>query len=280
MNRKLLENQAQLVQSEKMAGIGQIAAGVAHEINNPVGFIKSNLGTLTEYVGVFKNHLASYETLHGAILKRKPLDNDIKKYADDIEQIREKDDIGFILDDVDKLLAESVEGANRVQDIVEGLNRFARIDKGEIQEADINERIETTLRVVWNELKYKCEVRKNFGVLPLILCCPGQLDQVFMNLIVNASQAISSRGVITIDTAATDTHVVVRISDTGEGIPPENIRKLFDPFFTTKTRGTGLGLSVSFGIVKSHNGIINVESEAGKGTTFTVRLPIEGADHE
>ncbi len=165
---------------------------------------------------------------------------------------------------------------------IEGLRSFARLDEAEVKESDVNESIESTLRVVWNELKYKCEVHKDLGTLPLIRCHPGQLNQVFMNLFVNAAQAIPEKGEITVETQATETEILVRVSDSGSGIPPEALSKLFDPFYTTKPvgQGTGLGLSISHGIVQKHNGTIEVESEMGKGTTFTVRLPIEGIVHE
>jgi len=276
MNERLKANQNQLVQSEKMASIGQLAAGVAHEINNPVGFVKSNLGTLTGYVKTFKAIFEEYRGLSGAIHN----DDKIVQTAilDNVEKISEKEDLPYILEDIDNLLTESIEGTERVRDIVQNLKSFARIDETQVKEADINEGIEATLKIVWNELKYKCTVHRNLQPLPLIRCCPGQLNQVFMNMLVNAAQAIPEKGDITIETEATDKDIIIRISDTGVGIKQENISKLFDPFFTTKAagKGTGLGLSISIGIIQKHNGTIYVESEAGKGSTFTIHLPIEG----
>ncbi|MFH1674651.1 MAG: ATP-binding protein [Pseudomonadota bacterium] len=276
MNHKLKENQAHLVQSEKMASIGQLAAGVAHEINNPVGFVTSNLGTLADYVGTFKELLVHYERLTETIGT-----NNIEQQKDILKQIEEliqKEDLSYVIEDIDHLLSESQEGTHRVKEIIQNLKDFARADEGELKEANINDGIEATLKIVWNELKYKCEVKKELGELPLIPCYLGQLNQVFMNLLVNAAQAIRERGEITIRTETVDGEVVIKITDTGEGIPPERLSKVFDPFFTTKPvgEGTGLGLAISYGIVEKHNGTIEVESELGKGTTFTLRLPTVG----
>jgi signal transduction histidine kinase len=277
-NSKLEENQAQLVQSEKMAGLGQLAAGVAHEINNPVSFIMSNIATLTEYVAVFKKLLAEYETVARAAQNGGFVNAGVKDPLERIARIREEEKLEDLLSDVDGLLDESKEGTRRVKDIVQGLKSFARMDESERKEANVNDCIEDTLKLVWNELKYKCEVRRELGGLPHISCNPGQLNQVFMNLLVNAAQAIPVKGTITVETKATDEHVVVRISDTGTGISRENLRKVFDPFFTTKPvgKGTGLGLSIAHGIIEKHQGTIKVESEVGKGTTFIIRLPLKG----
>ena len=279
-NQKLKDNQAKLVHSEKMAGLGQLAAGVAHEINNPVGFVTSNLGTLSGYVETFRKLFAEYQRLLDAA--RDGETDAIGGIVEVIEKIQEEEDLDYILGDVGQLVSESMDGTQRVKEIVEGLRSFARLDEAEVKESDINESIESTLKVVWNELKYRCEVRKELGTLPLIRCHPGQLNQVFMNLFVNAAQAIPEKGEITVETQATETEIIVRVSDTGGGIPPRELSKLFDPFFTTKPvgQGTGLGLSISHGIVQKHNGSIEVESEVGKGTTFTIRLPIEGIGHE
>ena len=279
-NQKLKENQAQLVHSEKMASLGQLAAGVAHEINNPLGFIQSNLVTLDEYIDVFKQLFRHYDQLTDALAEN---DKGKKEEAlTTIQNLRDEEDLEFVLEDVALLLVESLAGADRVKEIVKSLKSFARIDEADVKEADINEGIEATLRIIWNELKYKCTVEKNLKPLPPIRCFPGQLNQVFMNLIVNAAQAIPEKGTVTIETDVVDSEVLVRISDTGRGIHAENIPKLFNPFFTTKPvgEGTGLGLSISYGIIKKHNGRIEVESELEKGTTFTVHLPITGGNHD
>jgi len=280
MNQRVKENQNQLVQSEKMASIGQLAAGVAHEINNPVGFVKSNLGTLTGYVKTFKLLLSEYDVLTEAV--RKNNTERQKAALDMVEKIKIEENLEYILQDIDSLLSESIDGTERVGDIVQNLKTFARLDETKIREADINEGIEATLKIVWNELKYKCTVNKNLNPLPRIRCNLGQLNQVFMNILVNAAQSIPEKGEITITTEATDEEIVIKVSDTGSGIPDEIKGRLFEPFFTTKPsgKGTGLGLSVSLDIVHKHNGVIEIESEMGVGTTFTIRLPIGGVDDE
>lgn len=273
---RLRENQRQLIQSEKMASIGQLAAGVAHEINNPIGFVMSNLRTLAEYVNTIISLLKTHDQCLDAISS-----NDLngkERLEKKIQEIREKEDMAFIFEDITQLLAESLDGTERVNEIVKDLKSFARLDESEVKEADINECIESTLKIVWNELKYKCEVRKDLTPLPLTRCYPQQLNQVFMNMLVNAAHAIPEQGVITITSGIEEDRIAVKFSDTGVGIPPENLSKLFDPFFTTKEigKGTGLGLSISHGIVEKHGGEIKVESVVGKGTTFTIFLPVDG----
>jgi len=278
---KLNKTQSQLLQSEKMAGIGQLAAGVAHEINNPVGFIKSNLGTLSEYSVALKSIINGFGKLMEAVKQGRNMnDSDVSALVTELETLEQEEDLPYILKDMNALIAESTDGAQRVKEIVQNLKSFARLDESEQKEADINEGIEATLKVVWNELKYKATVVKNLKPLPLIRCYPGQLNQVFMNLLVNAAQSIKDQGTITIDTESHDSMVTIRISDTGSGIPKENLSRLFDPFFTTKPvgKGTGLGLSISYGIIKKHNGSIEVESQVGRGTSFTVTLPISEAE--
>ncbi|MBL8830512.1 MAG: PAS domain S-box protein [Planctomycetaceae bacterium] len=268
--------ETQLVQSEKMASLGVMAAGVAHEINNPIGFVSSNLSTLADYFATFTTLLDQYEALTVAA-KRGDLEA-VKQQHAAIQATRARDDVDYIRQDVGSLLSESTDGLHRVKEIVQNLRSFARLDEADIKEADINDCLETTLRVVWNELKYKAQVVKNLQPLPAIRCYPGQLNQVFVNLLVNAAQAIAERGIITLHTEATATHIVICVADTGAGIAPENLNRLFTPFFTTKGigKGTGLGLSISYGIVQKHNGTIDVSSKLGQGTEFTIRLPIEG----
>ncbi|MBI4230658.1 MAG: hypothetical protein HY608_07460 [Planctomycetes bacterium] len=276
LHRELQGNQAQLVHSEKMAGLGQIAAGVAHEINNPVGFIMSNLGTLTGYVSTFKGLLDEYQRFSSAFQEGRS--GEAAEILARIQEIIEKEDLDYVRKDVDQLLSESAEGTHRIKEIVQSLKSFAHIDEAQVKEANVNDCIETTLKVIWNELKYKCKVLKRLGDLPPIRCYPGQLNQVFMNLLINAAQAIPERGEIRIETEASDKDVIVRISDTGTGIPEENLAKLFTPFFSTKPvgKGTGLGLSIAFGIIQKHGGRIDARSTVGKGTTFTIHLPLRG----
>jgi two-component system NtrC family sensor kinase len=183
--------------------------------------------------------------------------------------------LDFLLEDFDTVISESQDGSQRVKSIVENLRDFSHVGKGKSEFADINKGIQSTLNIVWNELKYKAEVIKEYGDIPQIECLPQQLNQVFMNLLINAAQAITTHGQIRIRTYQEGKNVIIEISDTGVGIPKEMIPRIFEPFFTTKEvgQGTGLGLSVAYGIVQKHNGKIEVESEANKGTTFRVILP-------
>jgi len=275
---KLNQMQAQLLQSEKLASLGQLSAGVAHELNNPIGFVHSNLGTLAEYVRDVKSLLEKYASLE----KRMPTDKPCRELVREIEGFKERIGLQSMLDDFDKIISESQEGAQRVKTIVQNLKDFAHRDKGRLELADINKGIESTLNIVWNELKYKATVTKKLGLIPEVECFPQQLNQVFMNLLVNAAQAIEEKGEITIKTYHSGKSVVVEISDTGVGILHENLEHIFEPFFTTKEvgKGTGLGLSVVYGIIESHGGKIEVESEVGKGSTFRVILPVRGRqDH-
>jgi len=280
LSRELRENQAHLVQSEKMAAIGHLAAGVAHEINNPIGYISSNLGTLRQYVDVFRRLLGEYGNAAEAV--REGRDEDARAALDRADELRRAEDLEFILGDLDQLLDDSSEGTRRVAEIVQSLKSFARVDESQLKEASVNDGIEATLKVVWNELKYKCQVHKSLGEVPTISCYPGKLNQVFMNLLVNAAQAIPGRGEVTIESGAGEDHVFVRISDTGKGIPADQLEMIFEPFFTTKDpgKGTGLGLAISRNIVEEHGGRLEVESREGAGTTFTVRLPREGLRDE
>lgn len=263
-NAELKAAQSQMLQREKMASIGQLAAGVAHEINNPVGFITSNLGTLSKYIDRFTEYIDA--------LKKAIKD----EYEEELKELNKKLKIDFVADDAKDLIIESLDGTDRVGKIVTGLKSFSRIDEAEHKQADINECLESTINIIWNELKYKAKINKEYGELPLTKCYPQQLNQVFMNLLINASHAIEKQGEIGIKTWHQDNSIHVSISDTGSGISPENLPKLFEPFFTTKKvgKGTGLGLSISYDIVKKHEGDITVDSEIGRGTTFTIQLPV------
>ena len=278
-NRRLKENQGQLLQSEKMAMVGQLAAGVAHEINNPVGFVLSNLNTLGEYEADLADLLAFYDEL----LELIPAGDQsaIESKLQEIETQKEEMDLEFLLDDLKNLVTESRDGAERVRKIVRDLRDFSHVDRKERMPADINAGLESTLNIVWNELKYKAEVERQYGELPEVECYPMELNQVFMNILINASHAIEEKGKITIRSYADEDAVCVAITDTGKGMSPEIQAKVFMPFFTTKDvgEGTGLGLSMCYNIVtEKHGGQISVASEEGKGTTFTVRIPLSEAD--
>lgn len=260
----------QRMQSNKMAAIGQLAAGVAHEINNPIAFVGSNLGSLDDYLQDLFSIIEAYEnasTLAGS-------DNAF----DEARRLRRELNYDYLKKDVADLLRESSGGIERVRKIVMDLKNFSRIDSPDWEWGDIHECLDSTLNIVWNELKYHCRVTKNYGSLPQIRCLPSQLNQVFMNLLVNAGQAIEGNGEITITTECVgDAAVRVKISDTGGGIEPHALASVFDPFYTTKPvgKGTGLGLSLTWGIVERHGGKIEVTSEPGNGATFTVTLPVE-----
>ena len=271
VNKRLEDAQNQLLQSEKMATIGQLAAGVAHEINNPVGYINSNLGTLQKYIKDLFVMLDAYE-------QAEPLLAANPETIRNILALRKKLDLAFLKEDVVALMNESQEGISRVKKIVQDLKDFSHVDEAEWQWADIRKGIDSTLNVVWNELKYKAEVIKQYNAIPDVECLPSQLNQVFMNLLVNAAHAIEDKGVIFIRSGQDNAHEVwVEVSDSGKGIPAENLKRIFDPFFTTKPvgKGTGLGLSLSYSIIQKHHGRIEVVSEVATGTTFRVYLPIK-----
>jgi len=269
-NKQLEQAQSQLLQSEKMSAIGLLASGVAHEINNPVGYVNSNLGTLEKYLADIFVILDKYEAVE-TLLGGHPL-------LEELRQFKAKVDFAYIRNDTKSLIAESHEGLERVKKIILDLKEFAHFDNEDRWVwADVHQGLNSTLNVVWNELKYKCEVVKEYGDLPKIYCLPSQLNQVFMNLLVNAAQAIEVRGKITLRTGQEGDWVWVKVSDTGKGIRAEDMPNLFNPFFTTKPvgEGTGLGLSVSYRIMEKHHGRIEVQSEIGKGTTFVVWLPVQ-----
>ena len=264
----LKRSQAKVLHQEKMASIGQLAAGVAHEINNPIGFINSNLSTLGKYLSRLSGFLAAQSD---CIAAGAP--------PEQVESVRRQQaglKIDYIVKDLEDLVRESLEGAERVRSIVADLKSFSRVDESEFKQADLNECLRSTINIVWNEIKYKATLKKELGEIPRTRCYPQQMNQVFMNLLVNAAHAIEQQGVITVRSREEDGYVCVTVADTGQGIPEANLNRIFEPFFTTKEvgKGTGLGLSITYDIVKKHNGEITVQSELGKGTVFTVRIPV------
>jgi len=267
---QLKQTQMQILQQEKMASIGQLAAGVAHEINNPMGFITSNLGTLSKY----QEKLFDYQQqLEGLLSQAENAELNQQMAA-----ARKTLKIEYLREDIVDLLKESKEGAERVREIVQNLKGFSRVDQAEHAEVDLNDCLDKTLSIAWNEIKYKAQVQKNYASLPLVACFPQQLNQVFLNLLVNAAQAIEGMGLIQVSTRVVGERVEVEFEDNGVGIPPENLKKIFEPFFTTKEvgKGTGLGMSISYEIIKKHGGDLRVTSVVGKGTSFVVDLPIKG----
>ncbi len=275
--RQLEEAHNQLLQSEKMASIGQLAAGVAHEINNPIGFIHANLSTLQSYVHDLLNLLAQWQNVAYTLSQASPT-LPIPALIQQLDAIQhaEKDiDLAFIRDDITTMIQETQEGTQRVKRIVQDLKDFSHVDHGEWGWEDIHKGIDSTLNIVNNELKYKATIVKHYGNLPKVHCILSQLNQVFMNLLVNAAHAIAHHGTITITTGSDLDWVWIEFKDTGAGIAPEHLKCIFDPFFTTKPigQGTGLGLSLSYGIMQKHRGNISAESTVGEGTTFRLMLP-------
>lgn len=267
LNRKLKAAQEQLLQSGKMASIGQLAAGVAHEINNPIAYVHSNMGTLGEYLQQLRKLLQAW-------IEQEPLlppDAQVR-----LQQLRQEIDFDFIQSDLDGLMAESKDGLDRVKRIVQNLKDFSRVDSGEWETVDVTRGLQSTLSLVRHELRDRIDVVCELAELPEIECMLSQLNQVFMNLLVNAAHAIRDKGTITICTGVQDQEVWVQFSDTGQGIAPEVLPRIFDAFFTTKPvgMGTGLGLSLAYSTVHRHHGRIAVQSTVGQGTTFTIHLPL------
>lgn len=265
----LKTKQATILHQDKMAGIGQLAAGVAHDINNPIGFVFNNLKSLETY----SNRLVSYIEKQAEALQT-CASNELLQELEETHKMLKLD---FILGDFNTLIEESIEGTTRVSNIVKNLHTFSRSDDPECKDTDIIECLESTINIARNELKYKADVNRDYAEIPKVYCFPQQLNQVFMNLLINAAQSIEKRGMITVKVWSTDDDVFIAISDTGSGIPAEHLSRIFEPFYTTKEvgKGTGLGLSITYDIIKKHRGDISVDSEIGKGTTFTIRLPLK-----
>ena len=268
----LLGMRDQQLQTAKLASIGQLAAGVAHEINNPVGYVNANLCALKKYMGELFGMLDAYQRLEGELAEDNPVNKEVRA-------LRQQLDLPFLRQDIENLLNESSQGMDRVLEIIQDLKDFAHVDQVEWQLADLHQELDSTLNIVSNELKYKAKVIKEYADdLPEIECLASQLNQVFLNLLVNAAQAITDYGNITIHTSREQSDwIVIEIRDTGVGISEQQLERIFDPFFTTKPvgKGTGLGLSLARDIVVKHGGEIRVNSKLGEGTMFQIRLPVK-----
>jgi two-component system, NtrC family, sensor kinase len=260
-NRILRETQAALVQTEKLASLGRLAAGVAHEINNPIAYVTNNLAVIR------RDTKAALAAL------------DARRRGDqaEAERLEAEADVDYLRENFARTCDKTLEGLERVRDIVRNLRDFARLDEADFKEADLNAALQSTIEIARHQLREKdVRLETDFSPLPQVLCHPGKINQVFLNLIVNAIQACDRGGRVTTRSRAESGGVIVEVLDDGCGISPEHRSRLFEPFFTTKPvgEGTGLGLSVSFGIVRDHGGAIEVESELGRGSTFRVRLPL------
>ncbi|AZG35456.1 ATP-binding protein [Shewanella psychromarinicola] len=251
----------QLMQYEKLASLGQLTAGVAHEINNPIGYVASNLVSLNEYTG-------NLMMLVQQISELLPIDQ--------AHNLKQQYDFEYIKQDLPTLLAQSGDGLNRVIEIISDLKDFSHLDDAEFIEIDLHLGIHSTLNLIDNELKYRAEVQKVFSDLPLVRCVPSQVNQVLLNLLLNAAQASDTRGIITINTGSDEHWVWFSVKDNGSGIPQNKLEQIFQPFYTTKAKdqGMGLGLALSRKIIDKHLGVLEVISEPGIGSCFTVKLPI------
>lgn len=263
--RKLEKAHVQLLQSERLAAIGQLAAGVAHEINNPIGYVFSNLKTLAGYVDDLLRIVDAVDTVAGL--------NELRKLKQSLEY-------DYIRNDVEALIVESEDGIGRVKKIITALKDFSHIEEEAFLLADLQRGLDSTLNMVNNELKYKAEVVREFVELPEVQCIPSQINQVVMNLLINAAHAIEQFGVITLRCGHEGDWVWVEVQDTGKGIEPEVLNRIYDPFFTTKPvgEGTGLGLTLSYNIVQKHHGRLEVHSEPGQGSRFRLWLPLRQPD--
>jgi two-component system NtrC family sensor kinase len=256
------------LQQERLAAVGHLAAGVAHEINNPIGYISSNLRSLNKYLGKIKSLIDAQELVLNDLAP--------EEVRTDLSALRRKLKFDFILEDASAVIKESLEGTERMQNIVQNLKSFSRIDDSEQKMADLNGIVESAVTITWNELKYKAALHRDLGQMPPTRCFPQQLSQVFVNLLVNAAQAIDAQGEIRIKTWREGPNLFASVADSGCGIAEENLARIFEPFFTTKEPGvgTGLGMSIAKEILQKHQGEIRVASTVGRGTTFTVRVPL------
>ena len=268
-NQELKSAQAQLVHSSKMVSLGQLVAGVAHELNNPISYTYSNINHLKEYMKNIHKLMEAYDEIASKLPKTEQ-----KK----VIHLKEDLNIEFMMKDIDNIIESCLDGTHRTKDIVTDLRNFSRLDEAEIKEVDLHEGLETTLKLLTSETKNRIEIHKEYGELPKISCYSSHINQVLMNILSNAIQAIEKKGEIWIKTKVVKNEIQISIQDSGSGISKENLSRIFDPFFTTKKigKGTGLGLSISYGIIQKHHGDIKVESEIGKGSSFTIILPKKG----
>lgn len=285
VTQQLATTQNSLIQTEKLASLGEIAAGVAHEINNPIGFVGSNLETLDKYLGKIRRMIDAYRCFAAFAADESTSRSFLAKALQELCDLEKKQNLDLVLDDFGPLIAESRDGVQRVTKIVQSLRNFARTGhENDMALYDLNQIIEESLLIMQNEIKYVAAVHKNLLPLPDISCDKGQISQIIVNILSNAAQALKGHrghemGNIFVETYLEEGFAVCKIADDGPGIPAENLTKIFDPFFTTKPvgSGTGLGLSIAYGIAQKHGGELTAESEVGKGAVFFLRLPCNAA---
>ncbi|MDQ3820697.1 MAG: ATP-binding protein [Acidobacteriota bacterium] len=269
---ELARLQAQIVHSEKMASLGQLAAGVAHELNNPAGFIYGNMEMLAQCVAGLERLLKIYDRAEPP-----------QELSGEVAAVKREINYETTLEDIRSIVEDCRDGAERIRDVVQNLRLFSRLDEADFKKVDLHEGLDSTIRLLSQYYgPNRIPLERDYGKLPLVDCYAGQLNQVWMNLLQNAAQAAGPGGKVRVATHLEGRMAVVTVSDTGRGIPPEHMEKIFDPFFTTKGvgEGTGLGLSISYGIVKRHGGFINVESNPGEGTSFAVAIPVDAKGDE
>jgi signal transduction histidine kinase len=273
--RELKASQAQLIQSEKMASLGQMVAGVAHEINTPLGYVRNNVEMLGEFMQQLAPLLQAYRSLGRTLLAPDSDAMAVGNALSAIEQMEAATDPGLLLDDHATMLGDTLYGLGQISELVSGLKNFSRLDQAPTDNVSLNDCVESALLIARNALKSRVEVIRQLGDIPAVSCAPSQINQVLLNLLTNAAQAIDDRGRILIRTWADDSRVYLSVQDTGKGMPPEVLKRIFDPFYTTKPvgEGTGLGLSIAYKIVEQHGGRIHVASQVGRGTRFVIALP-------
>lgn len=277
--RKLKSSQAQLVQSEKMASLGQMVAGVAHEINTPLGYVRNNVELMREFSNQLQELLTANNAVVSALLDPDGSEIEVARALSVIEDLREQVDPQLLFADMKTLFGDTTFGLEQIGELVLGLKDFSRLDQAYTDNVSLNDCVNNALLIARNTLKNKVEIIQQLGDIPKIACAPSQINQVLLNLFTNAAQSIEGSGKVFIKSWADATSVYVSVQDTGRGIPPDGLKKIFDPFYTTKPvgEGTGLGLSISWQIIQQHGGRIRVASEVGRGTRFVIVLPLQKA---
>lgn len=273
---RLKSSQLALVQSEKMASLGQMVAGIAHEINTPLGYVQNNVSVGQEMFAQVEVMLASYDKLIDSLLDENVCEEQISAQMQQVAELRANSDTREMMGAMQGLISDTLYGVEQISELVLNLKDFSRMDAVSTETVDLHECIESALNIGRNVLKYRIEIIRDFGELPPITCSPSQLNQVFLNLFTNAAQAIEGNGKLTIRTWYENSAAQISVADTGKGISPEHVAHIFDPFFTTKPvgEGTGLGLAISHQIIQKHGGDIRVESHPGVGTLFHIHLPV------